>query len=102
MSVTTTASNVSSGKTEFRELTESEIRKKIYDDVKGRSNKGYITMKTNIGDINFKIHCDLVPITGENFLELAEKKYYKNMKFHRLVRDFMLQGGDPTGTGRGG
>lgn len=52
--------------------------------------------------MNFMIHCDLVPKTAENFMELAEFGYYDNTHFHRLVKNFCLQGGDPSETGAGG
>ena len=64
--------------------------------------KGYIQIQTNLGNMNFLIHADCVPRTAQNFLELAESGYYDGVVFHRLVRDFCLQGGDPTGTGSGG
>ncbi|KRX00867.1 Cyclophilin-like peptidyl-prolyl cis-trans isomerase domain [Pseudocohnilembus persalinus] len=102
ISVTTTASNQSTGKVEFRPLTENEIRKMIHDEVKGRNLKGYATIKTNLGDLSFRIHANMVPKTCENFLELSQTGYYNNLKFHRLIQDFMIQGGDPTGTGKGG
>ena len=46
--------------------------------------------------------CDIVPRTAENFLGLAAKGYYDGTIFHRNIRNFMIQGGDPTGTGKGG
>jgi len=52
--------------------------------------------------LNLLIHCDLVPKTAENFIENCQNGYYNNTKFHRLVKNFILQGGDPTGTGKGG
>eukprot|EP00873_Tetraselmis_striata_P001176 jgi/Tetstr1/421440/TSEL_012389.t1 len=64
--------------------------------------KGYVRMHTNLGDLNIELHCDIVPRTCENFLELCEQGYYNNTAFHRSIRSFMLQGGDPTGTGKGG
>ena len=64
--------------------------------------KGYIQITTNLGSMNFLIHCDLTPLTSENFMQLAESGYFNNTQFHRLVKNFCLQGGDPTGTGSGG
>eukprot|EP00123_Amoebidium_parasiticum_P017106 comp23713_c0_seq1/m.40796 comp23713_c0_seq1/g.40796 ORF comp23713_c0_seq1/g.40796 comp23713_c0_seq1/m.40796 type:complete len:523 (-) comp23713_c0_seq1:381-1949(-) len=64
--------------------------------------KGYARIQTNMGDINIELHCNVVPKTCENFILLAERGYYNNTKFHRLIRNFMIQGGDPTGTGTGG
>ncbi len=59
-------------------------------------------MKTNRGDIKFKLFPDKAPKTVENFTTLAENGYYEGIIFHRVIKDFMIQGGDPTGTGRGG
>ena len=60
------------------------------------------TIHTNLGDLKVKLFDDLAPKTVKNFVELAEKGYYNGVIFHRIIRDFMIQGGDPTGTGRGG
>ena len=60
------------------------------------------TIHTNLGDLNFKLFDDVAPKTVKNFVELAEKGYYNGVIFHRIIRDFMIQGGDPTGTGMGG
>ena len=78
------------------------MRKKVYDEVTRLKMKGYVQMVTNRGVICFVVHCDLTPKTGENFLELCESGYYDGCQFHRLVKDFCLQGGDPSGTGSGG
>ncbi len=59
-------------------------------------------MKTNMGDITIELFPQLVPKTVENFVGLAEKGYYNGVIFHRVIDGFMIQGGDPTGTGRGG
>ncbi|XP_019850074.1 PREDICTED: peptidyl-prolyl cis-trans isomerase-like 2 [Amphimedon queenslandica] len=64
--------------------------------------KGYVRLHTNMGDLNLELHCDLVPKTCENFILLCKKGYYDDTIFHRSIRHFMIQGGDPTGTGRGG
>ena len=60
------------------------------------------TIKTNMGDIEIELFADKAPKTVENFVGLATKKYYDGIIFHRVIKDFMIQGGDPTGTGRGG
>ncbi len=59
-------------------------------------------MHTNMGDIKIKLFVDEVPRTTKNFIELAKKDYYNGIIFHRVIKDFMIQGGDPTGTGMGG
>ncbi|KAJ3219616.1 RING-type E3 ubiquitin-protein ligase ppil2 [Dinochytrium kinnereticum] len=64
--------------------------------------KGYARIKTNFGDLNVELYCGDAPKTCFNFIKLAKSGYYKGVTFHRLIRNFMLQGGDPTGTGRGG
>ncbi|KAN0041279.1 hypothetical protein ACTFIV_003816 [Dictyostelium citrinum] len=69
---------------------------------KKTKKKGYLQLKTNLGDLNIQLHCDLAPKACENFLALSEKGYYNGVTFHRLIKNFMIQGGDPTGTGSGG
>jgi cyclophilin family peptidyl-prolyl cis-trans isomerase len=59
-------------------------------------------INTNMGKIEIELFADKTPKTVENFVGLAEKGYYKGVIFHRVIDKFMIQGGDPTGTGRGG
>lgn len=59
-------------------------------------------MKTNMGTIEIELYAEQTPKTVENFVGLAEKDYYNGIIFHRVIPNFMIQGGDPTGTGRGG
>ena len=59
-------------------------------------------MHTNMGDIKIKLFVNEVPRTAKNFIELAKAKYYDGIIFHRVIKDFMIQGGDPTATGMGG
>ncbi|KAJ3197499.1 heme binding [Irineochytrium annulatum] len=61
-----------------------------------------VTFLTSAGPIEFELYWDHAPKTCENFYELAQTGYYNQTKFHRIIADFVLQGGDPTGTGRGG
>jgi cyclophilin family peptidyl-prolyl cis-trans isomerase len=61
-----------------------------------------MTMTTNKGDIVFEMFDDDAPKTVGNMRDLAEKGYYDGLTFHRIIRDFMIQGGCPEGTGRGG
>ncbi|MBU0727689.1 peptidylprolyl isomerase [Patescibacteria group bacterium] len=61
-----------------------------------------VVMETTMGTIKIRLFEDLVPKTVENFVGLAEKDYYDGIIFHRVIPDFMIQGGDPDGTGRGG
>lgn len=57
---------------------------------------------TNMGDISIRLFPDKTPKTCENFMTHAKNGYYNGLIFHRVIPDFMIQGGDPTGTGRGG
>ncbi|WP_283680477.1 peptidylprolyl isomerase [Lentilactobacillus sp. Marseille-Q4993] len=61
-----------------------------------------VTIKTNHGDIAIQLFDDQTPKTVKNFVELAKQGYYNGVIFHRVIPDFMIQGGDPTGTGAGG
>ena len=60
------------------------------------------TMHTSMGDIKIKLFPDRTPKTAENFITHAKNGYYDGLKFHRVIKDFMIQGGDPLGTGIGG
>jgi peptidyl-prolyl cis-trans isomerase B (cyclophilin B) len=60
------------------------------------------TMKTNKGDIVLNLFDEQTPVTVANFVNLAKRGYYNNLKFHRVINDFMVQGGCPKGTGTGG
>ena len=60
------------------------------------------TIKTNLGEIKIQLFEKQAPKTVNNFVQLAEKGYYDGVIFHRVIPDFMIQGGDTTGTGRGG
>src|SRR5436189_3943883 len=59
-------------------------------------------IETNHGTIRFELLETDAPKTTENFIKLAERGYYNGIIFHRVIKGFMIQGGDPTGTGRGG
>jgi peptidyl-prolyl cis-trans isomerase B (cyclophilin B) len=61
-----------------------------------------ITLQTSAGDINATLFASKVPLTCANFLNLAQRGYYNGITFHRVIPNFMIQGGDPTGSGSGG
>jgi peptidyl-prolyl cis-trans isomerase B (cyclophilin B) len=60
------------------------------------------TMRTSHGDLTLELFDEDAPKTVENFKKLASDGFYDGVTFHRIIRDFMIQGGDPTGTGSGG
>lgn len=61
-----------------------------------------ITLHTDVGDIKIELFCDDCPKTCENFLALCASDYYNGSLFHRNIKGFIVQTGDPTGTGKGG
>ncbi len=61
-----------------------------------------ITMETNQGTIELELYPEHAPITVNNFVFLTRNGYYDGVSFHRVISNFVIQGGDPTGTGRGG
>ncbi|MCM2591384.1 putative peptidyl-prolyl cis-trans isomerase [Bacillus sp. 349Y] len=65
-------------------------------------NEKLVEMKTSMGTIKIKLFPDQAPKAVENFVTHSEKGYYDGLKFHRVINDFMIQGGDPEGTGMGG
>lgn len=69
---------------------------------KPQSGDTVAVIHTNMGDISVRLFADLVPKTVENFVTHAKNGYYNGIIFHRVINNFMIQGGDPTGTGRGG
>ena len=81
------SSNIFSQKKETKEMSDSTT---------------VAVIKTNMGTIEIELFEKQTPKTVENFVGLAEKGYYKDVIFHRVIDGFMIQGGDPTGTGRGG
>ncbi len=60
------------------------------------------TIKTSKGDIKLELYADKTPLTVANFVNLATKGFYNGLKFHRVIENFMIQGGCPLGTGTGG
>lgn len=73
-----------------------QLNKEIQD------NEIKVVMHTNKGDMTFKLFPDIAPKTVENFVTHAKNGYYDGITFHRVINDFMIQGGDPTATGMGG
>lgn len=80
---------------------------KVEDEVKellnvSENEKLVATVKTNVGDFDIELFATKTPKTVENFVGLATTGKYDSIIFHRVIPQFMIQGGDPTGTGRGG
>lgn len=65
-------------------------------------NNPLVTVHTNLGDFTLELFLEVAPKTVENFVTHAKNGYYNGVIFHRVIEDFMIQGGDPTGTGMGG
>ena len=61
-----------------------------------------VVLETNQGSVEIKLYPQFAPKTCENFIGLVKKGYYNGLIFHRVIKNFMIQGGDPTGTGMGG
>lgn len=61
-----------------------------------------VLLETSVGDIIIDLYTDQCPNTCRNFLKLCKVKYYNGVVFHNVQKDYIIQTGDPTGTGRGG
>lgn len=75
----------------------------MYDQIRpAASGDTVATLHTTLGDIRVRLFGTEAPLAVENFTTHAKNGYYNGLKFHRVIRDFMIQGGDPNGTGTGG
>ena len=75
---------------------------KVKTEASGEVKDIRIELNTSKGKIEAIIYASKVPMTAANYLNLAKRGYYNGLKFHRVIPNFMIQGGDPQGTGRGG
>ena len=82
--------------------TAADIAAARWAGVRALRKKALVQLQTTKGPLNLELHADLAPRTVENFVLLAERGAYNGTVFHRSIRNFMLQGGDPTGSGSGG
>lgn len=82
-------------------LSESKVEKSVPLSI-DTSKQYEALLSTSMGDITIQLSASTTPITVNNFVTLAEKKFYDHTIFHRVIKNFMIQGGDPEGTGRGG
>jgi len=99
------AQQITQGIVQKEEVTQQVVQN---DDMKkpklviDKTKKYTAVMKTSAGDIELELYADKTPVTVNNFVTLANKNFYDNVIFHRTIKGFMIQGGDPTGTGSGG
>jgi peptidyl-prolyl cis-trans isomerase-like protein 2 len=88
---------------EIAPVSDDERNRQRYAFLKERKEKGYAQLTFGgHGNLNLELHCDVAPMACENFLLLLERGYYDRTPVHRLIKNFMVQCGDPTGTGTGG
>lgn len=90
----TTASNEK--KVDLNKLELPQLSEEVSD------NESVVELKTTAGNIKIKLFNDIAPLAVENFMTHAKDGYYDNTTFHRVIKDFMIQGGDPKGDGTGG
>ena len=91
------------GKSYDNDITANKYRTDFdWDFIDKLGEKQFATIKTNHGNIIIQLNPEVAPFTVQNFVKLSEKGYYNNTIFHRVVPNFVIQGGDPTGTGFGG
>lgn len=86
----------------FAAMLAALVFQTVHSEEKMPEQQPIVVVETNQGTFEVKLFCDKTPKTCENFLGLAAKKYYEGTIFHRVIKGFMIQGGDPTGTGMGG
>jgi len=88
--------------TEKKDTTMTKTESTGKEDPSKKSDGDIVNMETTMGKIKIKLYTDKAPITTANFKKLINQGFYDGIIFHRVIADFMLQGGDPTGTGTGG
>lgn len=85
-----------------QEQLNAEEEARLQEKIARLKERSSIVLKTNQGTIELRLFPDIAPKASENFIELVAQGYYDGLTFHRVKKDFMIQGGDPTGTGTGG
>lgn len=100
-SFTSSSMNVSTG-SHIRLATPDDIREARFKILKYMKKKCFVQLQTSQGNLNVEVASDITPRTAWNFITLCKNGYYVNTIFHRLIPGFMVQGGDPAGTGTGG
>lgn len=91
-----------SGDTAPADTAEAEATESDEESMTDATSELSMTIKTNKGDIHVRLFADKTPVTVANFANLAQRGYYDGLTFHRVIGDFMIQGGCPLGTGTGG
>lgn len=74
----------------------------LYNELLNEKNPKVLMTIKDMGEIKIELFPQVAPITVENFLKLVKENFYNNLTFHRVIKDFMIQGGDPLGNGTGG
>jgi cyclophilin family peptidyl-prolyl cis-trans isomerase len=85
-----------------QEVNQAIDYQNIESNMESSTTNHLVTIKTNLGEIKFETYDTDVPNTVANFIKLANEGFYNGVIFHRVIDGFMIQGGDPTGTGTGG
>lgn len=91
--------HVSKDKYVIKELEQWEFSPEMQID---QTKQYFAVLKTSKGDVKLELFASETPFTANNFVFLAREGFYDGTKFHRIIKDFMIQGGDPTATGKGG
>ncbi len=95
-------SSASSSAVPVSSSSSSAMSAKTFSGVTLMTGKHVVTLKTSKGDIVLELDADRAPMTVTSFVTNAKEGYYDDLTFHRVISGFMIQGGDPEGTGRGG
>lgn len=83
-------------------MVKKKTKKKAKSKAASKSTNSHIVIETNMGSMTIEMYEKRAPITTANFLKLVDDGYFDGIIFHRIIAGFMIQGGDPTGTGKGG
>lgn len=99
---TTTTPPTTTTQTETKDTTTKKDTTATTDKDTKSEGGDMVKMETNMGTIKIKLYTDKTPVTAANFTKLVKSGFYNGIIFHRVIDGFMIQGGDPTGTGAGG
>lgn len=88
--------------TEKKDTTMTKTESAAKEESTKTTDGNFVKMETSMGTIKIKLYTDKAPITTGNFKKLVNQGFYNGLIFHRVIDGFMIQGGDPTGTGAGG